>query len=169
MALALRAIWRFIDAFMLIVMLAMIAIVFTNVVLRYGFSSGIREAVEISRLFLVWLVMIGAAVVLRRNEHLAVQDVLLLMPRNISIWLRRAAYVVILISMLMLFWGTWEQTLANWNNISPLTGLPSGLFYLAGVVSAVLMTVIALVRIVNPDARLDGGLDEDKYLPEKLS
>lgn len=169
MGLALRAIWRFVDVFMAIVMLAMITIVFTNVVLRYGFSSGIREAVELSRLFLVWLVMMGAAVVLRRNDHLAVQDVLLIVPERVSLWLRRLAYMVILVSVLMLFWGSWAQTLANWRNISPLTGLPSGLFYLAGVASSVLMTAIALVRIVNPAARLDGGLDVDKRHLETLS
>ena len=113
--------------------------------------------------------MMGAAVVLRRNDHLAVQDVLLIVPERVSLWLRRLAYMVILVSVLMLFWGSWAQTLANWRNISPLTGLPSGLFYLAGVASSVLMTAIALVRIVNPAARLDGGLDVDKRHLETLS
>lgn len=162
MDLVLRAIWRFVDAFIALVMVAMIVIVFANVVLRYGFSSGIREAIELSRLFLVWLVMVGATVVLRRNEHLAVHDVLLKFPKSVIAVLRRAAYVVVLVSVLMLFWGSWAQTLANWNNISTLTGLPSGLFYLSGVVSSILMTAVAVVRIVNPDARLDGGLDANE-------
>ena len=52
----------------------MVALVFTNVVLRYGFSSGLRPSVELSRLGLVWVVMLGAAVVLRRGEHLAVAE-----------------------------------------------------------------------------------------------
>jgi TRAP-type C4-dicarboxylate transport system permease small subunit len=54
--------------------------------------------------------------------------------------------------MLMLFWGSFRQMNANWNNISQLTGMPSAMFYLAGVVSSVLMTAIALLRIFNPDA-----------------
>lgn len=162
MDLVLRTVWRFVDVFIALVMLAMIVIVFANVVLRYGFSSGIRESIELSRLFLVWLVMVGATVVLRRNEHLAVHDLLRILPKMVTAILRRAAYVVVLVSVLMLFWGSWEQTSANWNNISPLTGLPSALFYLSGVVCSVLMTGIAVVRIVNPDAKLDGGLDADQ-------
>jgi TRAP-type C4-dicarboxylate transport system permease small subunit len=45
-----------------------------------------------------------------------------------------------------------RQTLANWQNISPLTGLPTGLAYLSGVVSGALMVAIAIVRLFgNPD------------------
>lgn len=149
-----NAIWKFIDVIMAALLACMIALVFTNVVLRYGFSSGLRPSVELSRLGLVWLVMLGAAVVLRRNEHLAIAEFSqVLFPRAVP-FLRRAAYVVILVSVLMLFWGAFKQMNANWNNISQLTGLPSALLYLAGVVSAVLMTVIAVVRIINPDALL---------------
>ena len=157
----LRKFWSGVDAAIAFVLVVMIVMVFANVVLRYGFSSGIREAIELSRLCLVWLVMVGAAVVLRRNEHLAVHEIILLMPRPVTQALRRLAYIVILASVLMLFWGTWKQTAANWQNISPLTGLPSGLFYLAGIVSSLMMSAIAIVRIINPDARLDGGIDDD--------
>jgi len=147
-----RWLWRVIDWAMAALLLAMIVLVFTNVVLRYGFSSGLRPSVELSRLGLVWVVMLGAAVVLRREEHLAVTEVAeAFLPRLVP-FLRRLAYLVILVSVLMLFWGAFRQMNANWNNISQLTGLPSALFYLAGVVSAVLMTIIAAVRIVSPDA-----------------
>ncbi|MBD8892553.1 TRAP transporter small permease [Labrenzia suaedae] len=130
----------------------MIVLVFTNVVLRYGFASGLRQSVELSRLGLVWVVMLGAAVVLRREQHLAVSEVVEAFAPRLVPFFRRLAYLVILISVLMLFWGAFRQMNANWNNISQLTGLPSALFYLAGVVSALLMTAIAAVRIVSPDA-----------------
>ncbi len=133
-------------------LLAMIVLVFTNVVLRYGFSSGLRPSVELSRLGLVWVVMLGATVVLRRSEHLAVTEFSEVLFPKLVPFLRRLAYLVILVAVLMLFWGAFRQMNANWNNISQLTGLPSALFYLAGVVSAVLMTVIAAVRVFFPDA-----------------
>lgn len=110
---AINAFWRMIDLVMALLLAALIVLVFTNVVMRYGFSSGLRVTIELSRLWFVWVVMLGAAV--------------------------------------MLFVGAWRQTLANWNNISQLTGLPSGLMYLAGVVSAAMMGAIALARIFGPD------------------
>jgi TRAP-type C4-dicarboxylate transport system permease small subunit len=44
---------------------------------------------------------------------------------------------------------------ANWNNISQITGLPSAQFYLAGVISSVLMVFIGVVRVFVPDALMD--------------
>lgn len=147
---AARRFWRFIDALMALLLAAMIALVFANVVLRYGFSSGIRQSVELARMWFVWVVMLGAAVALRRGEHLAVAEFSeRLFPRAVP-WLRRICWLIVLVAVTMIFLGTWRQTLANWNNVSPLTGLPSALFYLAGVVSSVLMGLIGLVRIIDP-------------------
>ncbi|WP_246002385.1 TRAP transporter small permease [Pacificibacter maritimus] len=149
-----NTLWRFVDVIMALLLTAMIILVFANVVLRYGFSSSLRPSVELSRLGLVWLVMLGAAVVLRRGEHLAVAEFSeVLLPRLVP-FLRRCVYVVVLVSVLMLFWGAFRQMNANWNNISQLTGLPSALLYLAGVISSILMTMIAAIRVFNPDALL---------------
>ena len=138
--------WRFLDWVMAALLLAMIILVFANVVLRYGFDSGLRQSVELSRLGLVWLVMLGAAIALRHDNHLAVTEVSdAILPKWVP-FLRRAAYLVILTAALMLFWGAYRQMNANWGNISQLTGLPSALFYLAGVVSAVLMITASKFR-----------------------
>lgn len=156
-----QAIWSMIDILMAVILAAMIALVFANVVLRYGFSSGIRQSVELARLWFVWIVMLGAAVVLRRGEHLAVSEFSeALMPRVVPI-LRRLCWVVVMVAVGMLFIGALNQTMANWNNLSPLTGLPSGLFYLAGVVSAVLMAAIAVVRFIDPMS-IDARTQEDQ-------
>lgn len=147
-----RRLWSVIDIVMALLMAAMIVLVFANVVLRYGFSSGIRQSVELARLWFVWIVMLGAAVALRRGEHLAVAEFSeRLLPRAVP-WLRRLCWIVVIVAVGMLFIGALRQTLANWNNISQLTGLPSALFYLAGVVSAVLMAGIAVVRLIHPMA-----------------
>lgn len=146
-----RRIFNSIDVLMAIIMFCMIVLVFVNVVLRYGFSTGLRSSVELSRLGLVWVVMLGSVVVMQREEHLAVTEFSeKLMPRVVPI-LRRLCYVVIFITISMLFYGAMNITLKNWNNISQLTGLPSAVFSIAGVISSVLMCIIAFFRIFNPD------------------
>lgn len=52
--------WNWVDIAMAALLSAMIVLVFANVVMRYGFSSGLRVSVELSRLAFVWIVMIGA-------------------------------------------------------------------------------------------------------------
>jgi TRAP-type transport system small permease protein len=153
--------WNWVDVIMAGLMAAMIALVFANVVMRYGFSSGLRVSVELSRLGFVWVVMLGAVVVLRRGEHLAVTEFSeAFFPRAVPL-LRRLAWIVILVSVSMLFWGSLRQTIANWQNISPLTGLPTGLVYLSGVISGALMAFVAVVRLfgnpnyVQPQTEID--------------
>lgn len=144
-------VWNCIDILMAFILACMIVLVFVNVVLRYGFSSGLRPSVELSRLGLVWIVMLGASVVLRRGEHLAVTEFSeRLFPKAVPV-LRRLCWAVILVSVGMLYIGSYKQMMFNWTDISQLTGLPSALFYLSGVVSAILMGIIAFVRIFNPD------------------
>jgi TRAP-type transport system small permease protein len=157
-----RHLWSVVDVVMAVLLAAMIALVFANVVLRYGFSSGIRQSVELARLWFVWVVMLGAAVVLRRGEHLAVAEFSeTLFPRAVPT-LRRLCWIVVIVAVGMLFFGTLNQTMANWSNISPLTGLPSALFYLAGVVSAVLMAAIAVVRLIDPMQTGIARMDRDE-------
>jgi TRAP-type C4-dicarboxylate transport system permease small subunit len=142
--------WTWIDVVMALLLAAMIALVFANVVLRYGFSSGLRSSVELSRLGFVWVVMLGAVAALRRGEHLAVTEFSeAFFPRAVP-FLRRLCWLVVLVSVLMLFLGAARQTLANWHNISQLTGLPTGLMYLSGAVSGLLMAFVAVVRVINP-------------------
>src|SRR5574343_1203699 len=45
--------------------------VFVNVVLRYGFGSGIAASEELSRLLFVWMVFIGATAAYPAGEHMA--------------------------------------------------------------------------------------------------
>lgn len=156
-----RLLWRGIDLIMAALLVIMIGLVFANVVLRYGFSSGLRPSIELSRLSFVWLVLLGAAVVLRREEHLAVAEFTAsFFPRAVPV-LRRLAYAVIALGVLMLFWGAFRQMNANWGNISQLTGLPSALLYLPGVISGALMAVIAIVRVVDPEALREP--DDDRH------
>ena len=144
--------WRAVDLLLALTMLAMILIVFSNVVLRYGFASGLRQSVEFSRLAFVWIVMIGAVVTLRRGGHLGMPEFAQKHFKGILPILHRVNWAIVLLCCVMLLWGSIRVTLSNWVNISPLTGLPLGLFFLSGVVAGVLMILIALKRLIHPES-----------------
>ena len=50
-------------------------LIFSNVVLRYGFNSGLFFSEEISRLAFVWLVFAGAQLMLHEHGHIGVDIV----------------------------------------------------------------------------------------------
>ncbi|ALM50901.1 TRAP transporter small permease [Halomonas huangheensis] len=152
--LALERLSRFteqlLNLLMVLALVAMIALVFTNVVLRYGFNSGISVSVELSRFLFVWVTFIGAVTGLMRHEHLAVSTFADRMPRAVHKVVQRLVTLAMLGCCLMLVKGSYAQTLLNWSNLSPISGIPVGVFYLAGLIAGVLMSLILLFRLLTP-------------------
>ena len=58
----------------------MVVLVFGNVVLRYGFNSGITVSEELSRWLFVWLTFLGAVVALREHAHLGTDTLVARLP-----------------------------------------------------------------------------------------
>ena len=77
---------------------AMAALVFVNVVLRYGFGAGIAASEELSRLLFVWMVFIGATVAYPAGEHMAFTSLLLKLRARPRVF----AAVTVLIRLLVL-------------------------------------------------------------------
>ena len=68
---------------LLVTMLAvMVVMVFGNVVLRYGFNSGIISSEELSRYLFIWITFLGAIIAFRENAHLGLDTVVRLLPSS---------------------------------------------------------------------------------------
>src|SRR3954468_24255179 len=129
----------------------MVVLVFGNVVLRYGFNSGITISEELSRWLLVWLTFLGAIVAVREHAHLGVDTLVrMLGPAG-----KRVCFIVNYCLMLFADWlllsGSWRQTIINIDDRAPATGLSLGVFYFVGVVfgvSAGVLLFYDLARVV---------------------
>ena len=133
----------------------MVVLVFGNVVLRYGFNSGITVSEELSRWLLVWLTFLGAIVAVREHSHLGVDSLV----RMLSPMGKRICFIINYCLMLFADWllltGSWRQTLINWDDRAPATGLSIAIFYLVGVVfgvSAGVLLLYDLYRVVSGQA-----------------
>lgn len=145
-----KSVERLLNLLMVLALVTMIVLVFTNVVLRYGFNSGISISVELSRFLFVWVTFMGAVVALLRHEHLSVTTLAERLPSAPRQVLARIVILVMLCCTLMLIKGSYEQTLLNWSNLSPISNIPVGVFYLAGLIAGILMSVILLCRLLMP-------------------
>lgn len=146
---------RLLNAMIVVALVAMIGLVFANVVLRYGFSTGIRPSVELSRLLFVWVTMVGAMICLQRREHLELRMLEFMLPPSLLVWQRRLVNGVIFVLSVIIVLGCWRQLGFNWANALPVSRLPQGLFDLAGVVAGAGMALIALTRLVLPRTEPD--------------
>ena len=58
----------------------MVVLVFGNVVLRYGFNSGLVFSEEVSRFIFMWLTLLGALVALHDGAHLGMSSLVERLP-----------------------------------------------------------------------------------------
>ncbi len=125
----------------------MLVLVFGNVVLRYGFNSGITVSEELSRYLFVWLTFIGAVAGLKRRQHLGLDTLIQRMPA----WGRSLAaivgHLVMLLCCAVLAWGSLVQVKVNWETRSPVMEIPMSVIYAAAVFGGIAMSLILAVSL----------------------
>ena len=71
---------RGLEGLMALMLAIMVVMVFGNVVLRYGFNSGITVSEEVSRWLFVWMTFLGAIVAVREHGHLGTDMLVARLP-----------------------------------------------------------------------------------------
>lgn len=152
---------RTLEAFLALCLLAMVFMVFGNVVLRYAFSSGITVSEELSRFTFLWMTFVGAVVAYHEGAHLGVDTLVARLPRAGKVLCLVASEALILMCCTMFFWGTWRQHEVNATTVAQVTGLSMiwvfgmGYFTSAGVA---LLSLAKLWRLVT------GRLSDDQLV-----
>lgn len=125
----------------------MFVLVFSNVILRYVFNSGITWSSELSRYLFVWLVFLGAIAALKDNMHLSMDIVTDLLPPKVKKVFFVVSNLVVLYVLWLFFKGSWSMTFLTMSRLSPATKIPLGLIYGIGIVSSIAMGGIVLGRL----------------------
>jgi TRAP-type transport system small permease protein len=122
----------------------MVVMVFGNVVLRYGFDSGITASEEVSRYLFVWLTFMGAIVAMRRHEHLGMDTVIKLLPRGGKLILAVVGDLSMLYCCSLLFIGSWKLTVINLTAYAAVTKMPLAVVYGVGLITSVMIALMLL-------------------------
>ena len=126
----------------------MVALVLGNVVLRYGFDSGISASEELSRWLFVWLTFLGSIVALRHDGHVSADIFAAKLPKGAQKVLRLVCLFIIAVLNYWLFEGAWAQTLLNAETVAPVTGLSEGYFFYASGMVFALGSVLVLLEML---------------------
>jgi TRAP-type C4-dicarboxylate transport system permease small subunit len=137
------------EAALVAILAIMVVMVFGNVVLRYGFGSGITVSEEISRLLFVWLIFIGAIPVMQQHGHLGVEYIVGALPPAGRLLCRIVSDLLMLGCCAVFGWGAWEQTQLNLANAMPVSGLPTAWAYGAAAVSAAGLAALILADLLR--------------------
>jgi TRAP-type C4-dicarboxylate transport system permease small subunit len=157
-----HSLMRRLEALIGVILALMVVLVFGNVVLRYGFNSGITVSEEVARYLFIWLTFIGAVIAMHEHAHLGVDSLLRALPRGGKLFCVVASDLLMLAAVGLLFHGSWKQTLINMDTRSPVSQVPLALIYVAGLVASVMMGVLLLRNLYK--VLFVGVADEDLVL-----
>ncbi len=136
--------------------------VFFNVVLRYGFGSGIAASEELSRLLFVWMVFIGATAAYPAGEHMAFTS-LIASVRNHPKTIQALTILIrslVIVSCVMLGRGAWQQVEVGLSSNSVVLGYPNWLLPLPVLLCALAIGLMALKELIENKAMdFDHGVD----------
>ncbi len=141
--------YRFLELLLILLLSGMAIMVFVNVVMRYGFNSGLNVSEELSRYFFVWLTFIGAVVAFREHSHLGIETLVMFLSRRGRIICMSIANLVIIVCSVIFFWGTWKQFPINASMAAPVTGMSMIWVYGIGLFTGAGMAIIALERLIR--------------------
>lgn len=135
---------RLIEMLLVLLLALMVVLVFGNVVLRYGFNSGLVFSEEVSRFVFMWLTLLGALVAMHDGAHLGMNSVVVRLPPRGRWICRFVGDGLMLVSCVLLAHGTWKQVTLAMSDRSPVTGIPMGIVFSILLVSAVGMAALLL-------------------------
>ena len=127
----------------MVLLVAMVLIVFSNVVLRYGFSSGIRWAEEISLVIVIWFTFIAMALGVKENLHINITILPKRLPRVFNDALNLIKYILeIAIGFILLYFG-WGVTKNAGRSRLPATGFSNAINYIIVPIASVFIILYA--------------------------
>lgn len=138
---------KLLDGVIAAMLALMVVLVFGNVVLRYGFNSGITVSEEVSRWLFIWMTFLGATVALREHGHLGVDMVVQRLPAAGKKACLALGHGVMLYIVWLLWQGSLAQARINWDVTAPTTGASMAIVYAAGLVFAVCAALILAIDL----------------------
>ena len=142
---------------LLVTGIALLALLFGNVVARYTMGGGFSFAQELPERIFPFFIMAGVALAAQHGGHMAVEMLPELLGRRVEQIVRIIAQSVVIIGHAVMVYVTVDVANISWIDLSPVLNLPASYSYyaLAGGSAAVIVATVALVIrlfIIGPEA-----------------
>jgi TRAP-type transport system small permease protein len=141
--------FRAVEVLLVVFLTLMVIMVFGNVVLRYGFNSGIISSEELSRFLFIWITFLGAIIALREGTHLGLDSLVRALPRSGKIACLVTSELIMLLCCGLMFYGTWKQQTINSTTLSAVLEIPMSWVYGVGYVASVAMALIIIAKLIR--------------------
>jgi TRAP-type C4-dicarboxylate transport system permease small subunit len=146
---ALDAVYALTQYVLFVMVAAMVAIVFAQVIFRFILHASLPWSEEAARYIMVWISMLGASVGLRNKGHIGVEAVVMLLPAPA----KRAVSVVTTAVAAVFFSGTIYYGIRTLSVVSaqesPAMEISMAIPYGSIVVGGALMALYSIEELAN--------------------
>lgn len=141
------ALERACNVLLVVFVAAMLVTVAWNVFGRVALGQSVAWADEAARFLFIWMIFLGAAVAHLRLEHVTVDFVVERLPYPVRVVAAGLRELLILTVLTVMLWGS-VQVISSTFGSSALVGVPFNVINAAVPVSAGLMTLVSLHRLI---------------------
>lgn len=134
----------------------MILVVSAQVALRYGLSSSMDFAEELSRLCFVWAVFLAIPHGVPRASHVGIDLVISRVSPALRVGLLRAIALASALLMSVVGWFSAVAAADTWDQLMPTLDLSSGWFYIAVCVGGAHSALHLIMAALSPDRAVPG-------------
>ncbi len=140
---------KWLDVLISVLLAVMVVLVFSNVVMRYAFNSGITVSEELSRWLFVWCTFLGAVVALKDGRHLGTDVLVKRLPAPLRKLCQLVGCCLMLFAIGLLFKGALQQVEINRTTTSAAMEVSMAWFYAVGIVCAVLGALVVIRDLIR--------------------
>lgn len=120
-------------------MLAMVTIIFTQVVARYAFSNSISWSEEAGRYIFIWITFLGSAMAVRNRQHVNLDMLVKNLPDSLQIICLFISNIAMMIFTAILIYGGFKFVARGSQQISSALEIPMHYVYTVLPVGGVLI------------------------------
>jgi TRAP-type C4-dicarboxylate transport system permease small subunit len=143
-------------------LIAIVLMIFANVVGRYFFRSPLYWSDELAQYLFLWLSYLGALAALMKGHHYSVSLVIDALPKPLSIGVKAIGQVIVIAILGVLIWYGWTLVDLLKFQKTPALRMSVYYFYLAlPVTSALMLLVVARQLFDTLRGRPSPGAEEE--------
>lgn len=122
--------YKFLKTVCFLLMLAMVVIIFAQVIARYALHNSLSWSEEIGRYLFVWMTFIGSAIAVRNKLHVSLDMLVTRLPPVLQKLCLVISYVSMMIFTAVLIYGGYLFVLRGSKQISAAMQIPMHYVYL---------------------------------------
>ena len=142
---------KVLDVLTITAMLAMVGVVFYQVIMRQIFSRPPIWGEEMSVTFMIWFVFLGIVLGLQENLHIGIAMFVKKLPKKVQFVIEIIVNLLIMLhaTILLVYGYQYTSAILAFGNRLTATGLPAGIHYIVTPICGALMILVLLGKIAE--------------------